>query len=135
MDRTTAHIPGIDIERKGDLMKRKKKLRKKLIFGIALSVFLFIQLLFYNPFTPIGAVRWAVLWQGFVIESYTLKANVVPRSEISFGTMTAADVTKDQSVYYVTSHSLRDKFFRIELRHYVVTDKKNGLYHARFPGY
>lgn len=111
------------------------KQKKKTIFGITLSVFLFIHLLIYNPFTPIGAIRWTVFLYGFVIEPYTLTAEIIPRSEISIGSLSAADFTKDQTVYYITSHSLRDKLIGTEARYWKVTDKRNGLYHAQFTGY
>lgn len=108
-------------------------MKKKVIMGIA--VFLFIQLLYYNPFTPIGAVRWSVLCHGFVIEPYIIKVEYIPRTEIGVGTLSPADFTKDQTIYHVISPGLRDRITGTPWTYYVVTDLKNGLYCADFTGY
>lgn len=110
-------------------------MKRKVIVGIVIFLFLFIQLLYYNPFTPIGAVRWSVLWKGFVLESYMIKVEIIPRAEIGVGTLSPADFTEDQTIYHITSSDLKDRITWTELTYYVVTDLKNGLYHAEFTGY
>lgn len=111
-------------------------MKKKVIVGAIIFLFLFIQLLYYNPFTPIGAVRWSVRLKGFVIKSYMIKVEYIPRSEIKIGTtLSPADFTKAQTIYHITSPDIRDSITLTELTYYVVTDRKNGLYHAEFTGY
>ncbi len=110
-------------------------MKRKVTAGIAIFIFLLIQLFYYNPFTPIGAIRWAVLWEGFVVESYKIQVEFIPREEIGVGTLSPSDFTKDQTIYHVTSPNLIEAITGTEKTYYVVTDLKNGLYVARFTGY
>ena len=111
------------------------KEKKRIFLLIVVLTCLIIQILYFNPFTVKGAIRWSVLLQGFVMKSYFIDLEVVPQSEIGeIGDLSQNDLTLEQTVYQIVSPSLRNNINGIEMRYWIVT-KKNGLYHAEFSGY
>lgn len=64
-----------------------------------------------------------------------IQVEFIPRKEIGVGTLSPADFSKDQTIYHVTSPNLIEDITGTEMTYYVVTDLKNGLYHAKFTGY
>lgn len=109
--------------------------RKKTLFCLVVFLFFFTQFLNYNPFTPLGAIRWSVLWNGFVIKSYMVKAEVVPPSELGkIPDGISDDLSIYQTVYQVTSPVLENRTFSKEMQYWIVSKRKNGAYYAAFSG-
>lgn len=113
-------------------MKRKKKI----LTGLVISIFLIIQFLFFNPFTPISAIRWSVFWNGFVIKAYMVQAETVPTAELNkIPDWISDDLSTNQAVYRLTSPVLKSRTFGKEMQYWIVTKRENGLYYAAFSGY
>lgn len=112
------------------------KKRKKILIAFVASIFLIIQYLCYNPFTPMSAIRWSVLWNGFVIRAYMVKAEIVPTAELNkIPDWISEELSTDQTVYRITSPVLKNRTFGKKMQYWIVTKRKNGLYYAAFSGY
>ncbi|MCI7097687.1 MAG: hypothetical protein MR966_02010 [Lachnospiraceae bacterium] len=110
-----------------------KKIR--IIAGVIIAAWLLIQVLYFSPFTAENAIRWSVLWHGFVGEAYTVRAEAVSPDEINeIGDLQANEFTAEQTVYRITEPELRNSVNGTEMQYWVVTHK-NGLYHAKYTGY
>ena len=122
---------------KGERMKRAKMKREKKIFIVyAISVFLFMQYAFFYPYTPIGAIRWAVFWNGFLVKAYTVKAEYIPPEELEKITdLPYHDFTDDHLFYRITSPELKNRAFGKKMQYWIVTKKENGSYYCAYTGY
>ncbi len=118
------------------MMQTINEKRKKTLFCLIVILFFVIQFLYFNPFTSLGAIRWSVLWNGFVIKTYTVKAEIVPPSELAkIPDGVSDDLSMYQTVYRVTSPVLENRTFGKEMQFWIVTKRKNGTYYAAFSGY
>lgn len=104
----------------------KKKI--KWLICVIILIGIFIQILYFNPFTAKSAVRWSVLWQGFVCESYTIDVEKIPESEIGeIGDLTLNDFSSEQTLYRVVSPELRNDSNGIRMQYWIVTLKMDFI--------
>lgn len=112
------------------------KKKKKIILCIAVCLFVFSQIIWFNPFTVIGAIRWSVLLNGFVKGAYTVKVEAVPRSEVTqIGDYTEDDLEANQTAYRIVSPVLRNSYSGTQMHYWIVTKKENGSYDAEYSNY
>ncbi|MDO5410331.1 MAG: hypothetical protein Q4F21_07740 [Lachnospiraceae bacterium] len=107
----------------------------KRILGAVFIIAVLFHIVWFNPFTAKGAIRWSVLWNGFIREAYVVETEPVSMEDVDqIGDLSSADFTPEQSVYRIVSPTLKNEIHGTKMQYWVVTHK-NILYEAEYSCY